>query len=166
MATTYYWRKGFQHRGVDPEVAGEELERIKEQAGAIEPADVVSAAKAKSSPLHKLFEWNNDLAAEQHRLQQARSLIASVAIKVTGPKSEPVMVRAFVSVPDDEGGHVYVGIKEAMRNKDRSEYVLSQARNELEGWRDRWKVYKELAELVEPVSKALESTAPKQRKAA
>ena len=51
--------------------------------GILRPEIVVEAARAKTSPLHSSFEWDNTRAAEAHRLWQARQLIVSVTIKYT-----------------------------------------------------------------------------------
>lgn len=50
--------------------------------GEITPRAVVEDARAKSSPLHALFEWNNGKAADAYRLAQAREVIGSVTIEV------------------------------------------------------------------------------------
>lgn len=60
------------------------LEKIRARnAGLLRPDDVVKDARSESSPLHSLFEWDNSKAAHQHRLYQARDLIASVRVEVT-----------------------------------------------------------------------------------
>lgn len=68
--------------------------------------DVLNEAKDESSPLHKHFEWDDTEAAEQYRRQQARVLIQRC--KITLLDTDPVQVRAFVSLPTDrENGGGY-----------------------------------------------------------
>lgn len=50
--------------------------------GLLTPAAVVKDARNKSSPLHKLFEWNDSVAAHKYRLIQARKLIVTVQVPV------------------------------------------------------------------------------------
>jgi hypothetical protein len=51
--------------------------------GEITPRAIVEDAKAKTSPLHPLFEWNKTKAAEAHWLVIAREVIVSVTLVVT-----------------------------------------------------------------------------------
>jgi hypothetical protein len=49
-----------------------------ERRGLLQPFDVVEAARDPGSPLHDSFEWNDSVAAERYRLEQARRLIRTV----------------------------------------------------------------------------------------
>lgn len=65
------------------QAALDELNRIaKEGGGRITPAAVVAHARDPASPLHHLFEWDDRVAAEQHRLEQARTLLRSCQVVV------------------------------------------------------------------------------------
>jgi hypothetical protein len=44
---------------------------------------VVEAARSRSSPLHKLFDWNIKKAAEEWWLQRGRVILGAVEIHVT-----------------------------------------------------------------------------------
>lgn len=61
--------------------------------------DVLQDARNASSPIHKNFEWNDTIAAEKYRRDQARTLIESVKIRIDAPT--PVTINALVSVPSD-----------------------------------------------------------------
>lgn len=56
----------------------DKLAQIEERDGRLTPAAVVEEAKSPRSVLHRMFEWDDAKAAYQHRLDQARTLIASV----------------------------------------------------------------------------------------
>lgn len=64
--------------------ADAELARLRtlEQAGVLTPDAVVADAADPASPLHNRFNWDNDDAARQYRLQQARELIVRFRIDV------------------------------------------------------------------------------------
>lgn len=70
-----------------------EIEQIK---GRVTPKTLLERARPKTSPIHKLFEWDDSVAAEKHRVEQARRLIASVTITVVNV-AHPV--RQYHSVP-------------------------------------------------------------------
>jgi hypothetical protein len=65
----------------------EEL-RIK---GNVSPESLVDAARPANSPIHHLFEWDDAVAGERYRLEQARLYIAKVEY-VPAPEREPILV--------------------------------------------------------------------------
>lgn len=78
--TDYVFRNGARISGVDAKTAGDELARIQDQHGELTAPLVVDEARPDDAPLHPAFEWDDQLAAELHRQQQARSLIRSVQV--------------------------------------------------------------------------------------
>jgi len=65
----------------DAESVCNELERVREQNnGQLRPIHVVGAARDEENPLHPYFEWNDAVAAEEHRKSTARKLVRSVVI--------------------------------------------------------------------------------------
>lgn len=84
-------------------VIAQELTALYERDGKVLPEAVVDAARPLDSPLHHRFEWDDSIAAEAHRLAQARQLIRQVKIQVvTDPDEPPVYTRAFVHIPDEK----------------------------------------------------------------
>lgn len=82
------------NKGLRPEVR-EELLRLQTEEGSLRPDDVVYAARDPDSILHTLFEWDDTLAAEKYRKNQARRLIRDVYVEhVVGQRIIPT--RAFV----------------------------------------------------------------------
>lgn len=62
-------------------IAGE-LQRIwSDQGQKLTPVAILAEAADETHPLHECFEWDDSLAAEQHRLWQARMLIRSVRVQ-------------------------------------------------------------------------------------
>lgn len=150
--TRYEWRNHQPAGGVPADVAGAELERIEAEHGAITPAAVVDASKAKRAPLHRCFEWDNDKAAAAHRLQQARLVINHLSIVVSEPDAKPIATRAFVIVnesDDDERG--YVSTERAMADPVLRAEVLARALRELRSIERRYKDLRELSAVFEAV---------------
>lgn len=71
----------------------------KENGGVIKVTDVLAEARKEDSVLHKYFEWDDTEAAEKYRREQARALIQRCRIQLV--ETEPVQIRAFVSLPND-----------------------------------------------------------------
>lgn len=93
-------------------LSAEALERLQalEQEGRLTPNAVREDAAKPESPLHGYFEWDDSVAAGQHRLDQARALIRRVLVVWT--THNLVLTSVYYSRdPDaeaDEQGYVAV----------------------------------------------------------
>jgi hypothetical protein len=77
----YKYREGYhQPKGMAADKVARELEIIRARRGMLTAPILLDEARKKSHPLHNCFEWNDSKAAEQFRLQQARSLIKSIEV--------------------------------------------------------------------------------------
>ena len=148
----YQWKEG-SHAKVDPQIAGEELERIRvRHNGRLESELVVEAAQDEANPLHTAFEWDNAVAADAYRLDQARYLIRSIEV-VVQETAEAKPVRAFVSVVRDED-RSYTSVAHALSDPELRRQVLMGALSELEAWRKRHAELVELAEVFASIDQA------------
>ena len=138
----YQWKPHGAPAGIDAQVAGEEMERIRvHNNGRLEAKSLVDASRPKTAPLHPAFEWDDKRAAESWRQEQASHLIRHIQVKVEEkPDAEPV--RAFVSVMRDDD-RSYTSVQHALSDADLRQQVIAQAWAELEAWRRRY------AELVD-----------------
>ncbi len=104
METTkeYTWKlKGFG-KSIDPDDAVEELKRITDVHGKLTPDVIVEEAAKPESPLHECFQWDDNKAAQQWRLQQARILINNIEVTIIS-SGEPLNVGAYEIVNKDDG---------------------------------------------------------------
>lgn len=159
--SVYQWRPRTRFT-IDPQVAGEELEKIKgHNSGDITPDMVVAAASETTSPLHALFEWNDAKAAQQQRLYVAGLLIKSVVVTVLPANdSEPKAVNVTVRSSTAPAGAAAARVV--------SEAELQAQRVE-KGWAelDRWlKTYGALHEFAQVAGVVNVLTAQRQSKAA
>lgn len=69
-----------------------------EQQGKVNPEALVDKARPADSPIHHLFEWDDVVAGERYRLEQARLYIARIEY-VAGPEREPYLVELQASRP-------------------------------------------------------------------
>lgn len=70
----------------------------------------VEDARSADSPLHETLEWDNDKAAHEHRINQARAIIASVRVRMI-TESRVLSTIAYVRDPtcaSDEQGYASV----------------------------------------------------------
>jgi hypothetical protein len=162
----YRWKPGSRVK-INAKVAGAELERLRTlRNGRLTPGDVLDAAKAKSSPLHKAFEWDDSEAAQKYRLEQASYLIRSIEIVVVAAKGKPqsTNVRAFVNVRRDHD-RSYTSIGHAMSDTDLREQIVAQAWKELQDWRARYEKLSEFSKVFEAIDQSMPKEPPSEKAA-
>jgi hypothetical protein len=123
--------------------------------GVCPPAALVDYARNPAAPIHALFEWNNDVAAEAHRREQARLVVRELRVVVDSDHGSD-LVQAFVHVvrvEDDQLREGYRLTSLVIQNADEHSQMLDEALRGLRGWRKR---YERLAEL-KSVFSALDS---------
>lgn len=151
----YGWRSG-SRISIDPQRAGEALAKLqKGKNDLLEPGDIVAAARDEKSALHPHFEWDDSIAAEAYRCDQARELVRSLTVDISRSNLEERKVRAFVNVETgQERG--YVSTFTALSSEELRKQVLERAFAELEAWRAR---HAELSELAR-IFAAIDETRP------
>lgn len=82
------------------------LIELHRQHGTLTPELVVEDAKQPSSPLHELFEWNTEKAAQAHWHDVARQLIRNVRVTVV---NEDRVLKAPYFVRDPSLPHAQQG---------------------------------------------------------
>jgi polynucleotide 5'-kinase involved in rRNA processing len=106
---------------------------IAKRDGTITPEVVVAEAADQTSPLHRVFEWDDSAAAEQWRLVQARSLMRRYRIVIETSEEETVKVRAF-----SHTGTGYQRTDEAMAEPASRDFIFAQAVRELAALRRKY----------------------------
>ena len=139
----YAWNRGSKF-SADPQSVGEELARLQGNVrGKLTPEKVVTSARKKNSPLHSLFEWNDSVAGEKYRQEQARCVIRNIRV-VYIDRPEPVPQRVYVHVSPAKRESAYYSKSVVMADDELRRQALHNAITLLQGIRDR---YAELAEL-------------------
>lgn len=127
---------------------GSTFVRLK-KAGILTPQALVDDARPVRAPTHKLFEWNDEVAGEKWRLQQASHYLRSVRTVMKSGEKE-VEVRAVSTLRDGAG---YDFTHRILKDKARRPKLLQQALGELSAFRRRWEHLEELAEVFAAIDK-------------
>lgn len=153
MAVYKYASNG-RGRKVAPQVAGEEIERISAM-GELTPKAVVDASRPEEAPLHPEFEWNDGIAAECWREEQARMLIRDikVTIEVT---DEPKEVRAYMAV--ERPSKVYQPTIKVLSDEELRSKALELAMRELHSFMNKYENLQELAGVIKAIRTFLEAS--------
>lgn len=110
------------------------LARLKKltKRGSLTTETVLDDAKNPTSPLHNQFEWDNAVAGQRYRVEQARKLIRSIRLVVTDDKRQLTTI-AYVRDPDkdqDEPGYIAVGTLRSNKEKARRALINELKRAE------------------------------------
>ena len=134
----------------------DQLLAIREEHGRLTPKIVVDAARPENHPLHGSFEWDDSVAAEKWREEQASWMIRHVKITYKVDETAPsATVRAFHAAYHPETGHAYNPIEEILEDPFQRQLLFQNAQRDWIAMRDR---YHNLIEFFEFVRADLENT--------
>lgn len=137
------------------------LQDIYDRHGELTPRLVVDEATSGTTEagdaLSRHLQWDDALAADSHRIDQARRLIRSVRIGYREPTEEEASrsVRGFVSVQTADGRSYHPTAKVA-EDPFLRQLMLRDAERE---WKAMFRKYNHLKEFTEMVQKDLEADA-------
>lgn len=128
----YSWKAtGFS---ANAQKVGEELETISD----ITNKNVLEyARKNKKSELHKCFEWDDKIASEKYRLNQANYIITSISFVI---QEEPLKKqKIYYSIKtEDENVSKFKNIKNILENDDEYYALCNKAKKELENCKNKY----------------------------
>jgi len=125
-----------------------QLQTIYDDRGELTPRVVLEEARDKTHPLHERFEWDNAVAGEAFRLDQAHRLITSV--KITFKKgNQDRTVRAFHAVRGDSpSAFVYEPVEKVATD----DFLTTLVRREMErDWKQLKARYAHFDEFVQMI---------------
>jgi hypothetical protein len=134
-----------------------ELLRLKDDKGLIHAEPVVEwAQRHPKSGLHSRFQWDDSIAAHEHRLWQARQLISMHIIVASG-------THEFISLTVDRAnGGGYRETTTVVATRSLREVMMDDALQELERLKRKYQLLEELAQ----VWRAADAVRPRRKRAA
>lgn len=126
-----------------------DAEKVYREIGSenVTPEEVVEKAKNKKSELHKCFEWDDKVAADQYRLEQAKKIIRFL---VTVPDKEDEAPRRVLQISSVKA--TYQPDSFFIKNDDEYQILLKRAMAELKGFQQRYAQLSELEEVFEAIN--------------
>ena len=112
--------------------------------GKFTPMEVLEKAKDETTELHKCFEWNDSIAAEKYRLEQAKNIIRMLVYEKE--TKEQAVVRYYAKT---ETKHVYKPTKQFLVQEDEYQGLLRRALAELESFKNKYHTLTELEGIFE-----------------
>lgn len=150
----YSYRRGFNFK-VPAQVVGETLEGLA-QTGELTSARFLEVSRPEDAPTHNMFEWDDSVAAERYRLQQATVAINSVEVQIVNEATATVTSQAaFVNVirkaPAQSGS--FAPIEVALSDENMRSTLLLNALNELKSFRRKYNQLSELSNVFLEIKK-------------
>lgn len=118
----------------------------------VKPQEIVDYAEENpDSELYKCFTWDDDIAADKWRLQEARQIACNLIVKYEKEdpsKTKPTEVRVLhrCSTAMDAG---YKPLPKIVRNDDWYHGLLLEAKSSLKSFRDKYSILSELKPIFE-----------------
>lgn len=139
------WKFDGLYKG-DAEKCFSEIQSIGESAS---PQQILEKARDSTTELHKCFEWDDTVAAEKYRLQQARQIVCSLVYKKSEeePKEAP-KIRVMQHIVSES---VYKPVKVIIQNQDEYAQLLMKAKTELNSFKNRYERIVELEEVIRAI---------------
>jgi hypothetical protein len=145
-----YSYKSPQAMAVPAQTAGEEIERIEKKEGIVSPQKIVEYSTPEDAPMHRVFEWDDEVAGGKFRVVQARQLLRQLVCVYTEEKKEPAhYTRAFVNVVVNQGeNRGYVSIYTAIKIPNLMNQVVRNAMVELQNFTRKYREVQALSRIV------------------
>lgn len=130
----------------------DELIAIREREGLLTPQVVLDTARDPNHPLHNRFEWDDSVAAERYRLEQAHKLIVKVKIRIiSDDPAADITIRAFQAVlnPATRSGFAYDPSEEVAQDPLKRSMQLRQMERDWRTLKARWEQFSEFVEMIQ-----------------
>lgn len=150
----YKWKNQFNY-SIPAETVGKHFEKLEEKHGELTSKNVLDSARPIKSPIHRLFEWDDTVAAEKYRLEQASCLIRNLTVEIEDENKEPLELRAYVNVTDEKSGK-YINIESAFQSDESREFILNRAIAELRAFEKKYRNLMEFAKLMTVIDQEIE----------
>jgi hypothetical protein len=155
MSTTknYAWKIPSFAKNIDIDLAIQEMERIESLYGSLTPQNILDASRPQNALFHALFQWDDTIAAEHYRLQQARIILNNIEITVIGD-GKPINISVYEVIKQPSTASVYKNI--STMTIDDIHFIKTRTLKELNILKDKLSVYKEFSKVTSTLNQAIQ----------
>lgn len=132
--------------GADAQKCYEEIMEICDSLESATPQDILEKARNESSELHKCFTWDDSIAAEKWRLNEARVVVRQLVIKEEKVPTDRPEVRLLYSTDNRSG---YKPTEVILQKEDEYKSLLKQAYAELRAFKVKYAMLRELQDIFD-----------------
>ena len=127
----------------DAEIVGREIRSLGDSVTA---EMILDKARDENTELHKCFEWDDSVAAEKYRINQAGGIIRNLVIQVSDDPGEERTIRVLHKANEE---HVYKPVGAIVRNINEYANLLERAKMELSSFKKKYSCLAELSEIID-----------------
>ena len=143
----FEWKPGSRFK-VDANTAGTVCAQL-EAAGNLTAKALLDVSRPEDAPLHSEFEWNDTVAAERYREDQARNIIRHLVVRLDAKPDTPV--RGFFRIEQEEPR--YTNVNAILTQRDLRAELIQQALEEMAAFQRKYGTLTELAMIFEATAK-------------
>lgn len=162
----YKWRNGAHMPKEWAPIFGARADWLQERLGrAPKATDVLEDARSQKSPIHDMFNWDDEEAAEKFRKMQAGMLLTNLVVRVKvikGSKTEEIdmPVRLVVNRAPNHGASAHEHIRDVLSDRDMRQKMLEAAADEMISIERRYSYLKELGRVFHEVDAVVKKKVP------
>lgn len=143
---------------VPADVAGKVMEELADGPG-LTAHNLVDVSRPEDAPLHPCFEWDDSVAAEHYRENQARHIITSIEVvrdeePEVDEEPRPVTVQAFHALRREETAG-YEHIETIMSDAEKRARLMELARRDMDIFREKYRELDELSKVFSAMDEVL-----------
>lgn len=136
--------------GANAQKCYEEIMEICDSLESATPQDILEKARDENSELHKCFTWDDGIAAERWRCYEARVVCRQLVIKEEQVPEDRPQIKIFHSTDNKSG---YKPVQVILQKEDEYKSLLRMAKKELEAFKRKYNMLRELDEIFEAINK-------------
>lgn len=166
----YQWRKASQVPRAWAPTFGERVDWLEKRLGRPpRPGDILEDAEDKDSPIHHMFDWDDEEAAMKFRRIQAGVMLTALVVKVEIVKGKVVEqvempVRVALNHTRKAGGAERPHISDVLNSREMRGQILERAADELLSIERRYAYLKELSRVFQEVDVVIDKKLPHLKK--
>lgn len=128
------------------------IHRIAGDKNTVSKKQLVDSARSINSPIHKYFEWNNSIAGEKYRLEQAGYYLRVIVIECEH-KNVRVRMREFMPAATANGGNPrnYAPTLRLLSTDTGKKLLLTQALQEMKSFKEKYAIFKDLCDMADKI---------------
>lgn len=149
----YAWKIPGFAKNIDIDLAIQEMERIEALYGSLTPQNILDASRPQNALFNSLFQWDDTIAAEHYRLQQARTILNNIEVSVISD-GQPKQISVYEVIKQPSIPGIYKSINSM--NVNDIDFIKTRTLKELTILKDKLSVYKEFSKITSTLNQAIQ----------
>ena len=156
----YSWKYGNKF---DANMVGREFAAIEQRDGTLTKEAIVEAARPENAPMHDMFEWDDAVAGELYRKDQAGYYVRNLEVEIVAvgnSNGKTVTTRAYMNVTPvsentPEGKGTFINTRRAIEQPDIRQIVLDRAKHDMRIFRDKYNDLREVMPVIVSIDQVM-----------